>query len=366
MKILFIVEHYFPYIGGAEILWKNLAESLVKNGNEVTVITTRFKKELKSVEVINGVEVVRLNISNRFAFTFLSTGKCIHYARKADLIHTSSYNAALPAWVASKWTSTKSVITFHEVWGKLWFKMPFTPKINLLAYYCFEWLILKLHFNRVIGVSDSTLKSLIEAGVEQARLSRIYNGLRYEDFEGFQHIPPENTTFCYFGRLGISKGLDILLEGFAVVHQKYPEIKLKLILPTTPSNIFKKIQKTVKEKRIDSGVIWRHDLTREELFEEVTSSSAVVIPSLSEGFCFTAAEAVALKMPIISSEAAALKEVVGGTYIAMDSIDVKGVSNAFERAHHNDWNHKPVKKFPLEDTVNQYIEMYEDIHQGSR
>ena len=365
MKILFIVEHYFPYIGGAEILWKNLAESLVKNGNEVTVVTTRFNKDLKNKEVINGVEVVRLNVSNRYAFTFLSIRKCIRYARKADLIHTSSYNAAIPAWVASRWTSTKSVITFHEVWGKLWFKMPFTPKLNLLGYYCFEWIILRLHFDKVIGVSDATLDALNAAGVKESRLKRIYNGLCYEDFEGFQLKPPEITTYCYFGRLGISKGLDILLEGFAVLQKKHPEIKLKLILPTTPGNMFRKIQKTVKRKGIESCIIWRHDLNREELFDEVTSSSAVVIPSLSEGFCFAAAETVALKMPIISSEAAALKEVVGGRCIAMDSIDGKGVSDALERAYHNDWDYKPMKVFPLVDTVSQYLDMYEDVLRGS-
>src|SRR3989344_1338403 len=37
MKILFICENYHPHQGGAEVLFKNLAEGLVKAGNEVSI-----------------------------------------------------------------------------------------------------------------------------------------------------------------------------------------------------------------------------------------------------------------------------------------------------------------------------------------
>jgi hypothetical protein len=63
MKVLYVLEHYYPYIGGAEKLFKKLAESNVKAGNEAIVITTRFKKNLKKCEIISGVKIIRLNIS---------------------------------------------------------------------------------------------------------------------------------------------------------------------------------------------------------------------------------------------------------------------------------------------------------------
>jgi len=361
VKILFIVEHYYPYIGGAEILWKELSESLVKNGDEVTVVTTRFDKKLPTRESIRGVEVIRLNISSRYGFTFLSVPACIRYARRADIIQTSSYNSALPAWIASKWTSTPAVITFHEVWGKLWFKLPFTPRLSLLAYFSFEWFLLKLNFDRFVGVSDFTAGRLRDSGVRSHRVVRIYNGLNYDEFKVYTHSPPEVYTFCYFGRLGISKGLDLLLKAFSILLRKYPGLQLKLIVPTRPAGLFKKIKYLSEKLEVDKQIIWKHHLSRENLIQEITHSHAVVIPSLSEGFCFAAAEAVALKMPIISSESAALKEVVGGQFVAVESLDPHGVSRALERAYHNEWDHKPVRVFPLENTVHQYIDLYKKI-----
>ena len=67
MKLLFVLEYYYPNIGGVEKLFKSLAEELVVHGHEVTVVTTRFDKKLAARETINGVNIVRLNLRNRFA-----------------------------------------------------------------------------------------------------------------------------------------------------------------------------------------------------------------------------------------------------------------------------------------------------------
>jgi hypothetical protein len=65
MKILFILEYYYPNVGGIEKTLKDL-QALVKDNHEVMVITNRFEKTLESEEMINGVRVKRLNLKNRF------------------------------------------------------------------------------------------------------------------------------------------------------------------------------------------------------------------------------------------------------------------------------------------------------------
>jgi glycosyltransferase involved in cell wall biosynthesis len=361
VKILFIVEHYYPYIGGAEILWKELSESLVKNGDEVTVVTTRFDKKLPPRESIRGVEVIRLNISSRYGFTFLSVPACIRYARRADIIQTSSYNSALPAWIASKWTSTPAVITFHEVWGKLWFKLPFTPRLSLLAYFSFEWFLLKLNFDRFVGVSDFTAGRLRDSGVRSHRVVRIYNGLNYDEFKGYTHSPPEVYTFCYFGRLGISKGLDHLIEGFSLLSKESPGVRLNMIVPTQPDRLLHRLKKMAERLGVQNNIKWKHELSRDQLFLVITQSHAVVIPSLSEGFCFAATEAVALGTPVISSNKGALQEVVGGKYIVIDPLNPIGVHLALSKSMNKRWEEKPRLLFQLADTTSKYIELYKTL-----
>jgi len=48
MKILFVCENYFPHLGGAEILFKNLAERFVKKDLQTTVVTHKLKNTLKN------------------------------------------------------------------------------------------------------------------------------------------------------------------------------------------------------------------------------------------------------------------------------------------------------------------------------
>lgn len=359
MKFLFIVEHYFPYIGGAETLWKNLSEQLVENNHQVIVITTRFDKSLKKKETLNGVEIIRLAIPNRFLFTILSIKKCIEVAKTVDLIQTSTYTAAIPAFVASKVTKTKCIITFHEYWGKLWFKVPFTSLFSKILYFSFEWFILKIKFDKFIAVSDFTKSRLIEAGINQSNIKRIYNGLEYSRFKLNNRSNTNQFTFCYFGRLGVSKGLDILLEGFSIFIVKHPEVKLKMIAPNYPTNIFLKIKEMAKTLNVEANIIWKHNLSDADLMNEITSTNAVIIPSLSEGFCFTAAETVAFKMPIISSEKGALREVTGGKVIEIKSLSPEGLNQALESAYKAEWHEKKVTLFPIEKTVREYLELYE-------
>ena len=130
MKILFVLEYYYPHVGGIEKLFKDIAEAMVQENHEVLVITNKYNNELPKNETINGVRIKRLNLKNRFLFTFLSLPLVLKYAKDFDFIHTTSYNAALPASLAGLFLNKKVIITFHEVWGKLWFKLPFMHRIQ--------------------------------------------------------------------------------------------------------------------------------------------------------------------------------------------------------------------------------------------
>jgi glycosyltransferase involved in cell wall biosynthesis len=61
MRILHIVDFYYPKLGGLEIAVQRLAEEQVKLGHEVKVITSDIGAgDRLREEVINGVEVIRV------------------------------------------------------------------------------------------------------------------------------------------------------------------------------------------------------------------------------------------------------------------------------------------------------------------
>lgn len=361
MKILFVLEHYHPYIGGAERLFTELTRALVSREHSVAVITTLHDPALPSFEVDHGVRIFRVRCWNRYLFTILSLPRILSEARQHDFIHTTTYNAAFPAWIVGKVLKKKVVVTFHEVWAKLWFRLPFINWWQKNLFYAYEQLILSCKFHRYVAVSKYTQYCLQQAGVEIDRVVKIHNGLDYESFRVYSLEPPSEFTYTYLGRLGTSKGLDLLLPAAQQFSLKYPASRLQLILPTYPSSLYKKIRGWIKELKLENHIKLFHNLPRVELYQTICRSSCVVIPSYSEGFCFAAAETMALGIPIISSQQGALKEVISGRYLAMEAMTAQALEEALVKASQGEWSEIELQQFPLERSVEKYLEMYESL-----
>lgn len=357
MKILFVLEHYHPYIGGAETLFQLLTESLAKN-HEVRVITTRFRADLPAREVRQGVAIRRINCGNRFLFSVVAVPAVVRSARWADVVHTTTYNAALPAWIGAKLTGKKVIVTFHEVWGALWTQLPFLSRPAAWAFRLFERLLLALPFDRYVAVSDFTARTLVQYGVEKSKVVRIYNGLVYADFAGYHQQPPAIFTYTYFGRLGVSKGLELLIPAAAAFRARHPDSRLRLIIPRRPAAMFRRVTDLLGRHGLNDYVELLHELPLDALRQRVCTSSCVVIPSYSEGFCFVAAEAVAMGVPVVSSGRGALAETVSGPHVTMASQRVSALVDALELAYREEWTITKKASYPLNQSVREYEAFY--------
>lgn len=375
MKILFVLEYYYPNVGGVEKLFKTLAESLAMEGHETFVITNKYDKNLASNEILNKVKIIRLNYKNRFLFTFFSIFNIIKYAGQFDLIHTTSYNAALPAGIAGFIRKKKVIITFHEVWGKLWFHLPFINLMQGTFFFLFEKCILKLPFHRFIAVSESTKNDLINNGIKPEKIIKIYNGIEYPAFQILSNVVPKfrnegrikakpdesKFTFTFLGRLGISKGLDILIPAAKKFIQTFPDAEFHMITPDTPAFMYKIINRLINQQHLEENIYWHNNLKQDQIRQQLLFSNCLVIPSYSEGFCFVAAEAASLGIPIVSSGRKALREVVSGKYIQIKNLDADGIFDALIEARNGKFEESKLIKFNFDDCLNDYLHLYKSI-----
>jgi len=359
MRILFVLENYYPHIGGVETLFHNLAQKLSKQDHQVVILTTLKNAKDPKSESFGNVQIYRKNYLNRYLFTFFAFFAAFRLAKDCDLIHTTSYNAALPAWIAGKLRGKKVLITFHEVWGDLWFQLPFMSKIGARLHYLFEQMLLKLNFHKFIGVSNFTKNELIGQGIDPSKVSMIYNGLDYSEFENDNHKPSENKfTFTFFGRLGMSKGIDILLHAIKLMPSINKEVVYQLIIPTEPKPFLNEVNRLIDKLQIREKLGIKHNLPFDQLKKEIAQSSVIIIPSFSEGFCFAAVESMAIGTPIISSGKGALAEVVSGKFIQLKELTPDNLQIAMQQALNNQWQETPPKTFELSNTVDNYISLY--------
>lgn len=366
MTILFILEYYHPHTGGVETFFKNLVESLDRQGHTVIIVTNKYDANLPSQEKHGNIEIRRYNFYNRYLFTFGAWLAAWSAAREADLIHTTSYNAALPAWIVAKLRGKKSLITFHEVWGDLWQELPWISSVSKKLHKGIETLITKLHFDKYVGVSDFTKNALIEAGVSPSRVVRIYNGIQYPLKAKHDKSVKEGDVFefLFFGRVSYSKGVDLLIEAARLLQAKNLDFRLTMIVPSEKTPLLVKVLELIKSNQLQDLITLRHDLPFDDLQQAIADADTVVIPSYSEGFCFAAVETMAIGTPLISSGRGALKEVISGKHIELDSFDAASLSEAMKDAVLGKWDEKPLREFPLSDTIEQYLELYKEMLQA--
>ncbi len=366
MNILFILDNYWPFKGGAETLFKNLAEGLAKEGNSVTVLTRKLKGTKKN-EQLNGVKIHRISTINRYLFTFLAIPKAISLARKADIIHTTTFNSALPAWKASKLTRKPCVMTVHEVWLGKWGKYTSMDKYASLMHELLERPIYMLGFDRFVCVSNSTKKQLTTScRINEKKVSVIYNGVDYSHFDPKKHsgkgirkkLGLEKSFACLvYGRAAPSKGMEYAAKA---VSMSRANAKFLFIVAKDYSESYSKFIEILK-KADKSKFLLLDPVSYNELPEYIAASDCVIVPSLSEGFGYAAAESCAMGKPVIASNATSLPEVVSGKFLLVEPRNPKAIAEAIEKASKGKYHKSKLRKFTIEENVKRHMELYRKL-----
>ncbi|MBI2133591.1 glycosyltransferase family 4 protein [Candidatus Woesearchaeota archaeon] len=365
MKILFILDNYYPFKGGAETLFRNLAEGLVKKGNSVTVLTRKIKGA-RETEELNGVKVFRIGAINRYFYTFIAIPKAIELAKEADIIHTTTFNSAFPAWIAARIRKRPSVITIHEVWLGKWKEYTEMSRVNSAIHDLLETPIYKLGFDANICVSESTKKQLLKScnWKKGEKTEVIYNGVDYAHFNPKRHngeqvrkkLGLEKNFVCLtYGRAAPSKGMEYAARSIPLI--KIPNLKFVFIIAKDYSKKYKQLIDIIK--RTDSSkTLSLEPVPYSELPEYIATADCVVVPSISEGFGYAAAEASAMGKPVVASNTTSLPEVVSGKFVLAEPKNPRSIAEAIERVYNKKYSQSRLRKFTIEENVRRHVDLY--------
>ena len=370
MRILFVLEYFWPQVGGVETLFDSLARGLVRRGHTVEVLTSRLS-DTPPYQERAGVHIHRVGweaSGSRYAFTRQASPLALRLARRADIIHTTTYNAALPAWLAGRWTGKPVVITVHEVLGAAWHTLPGLswPQAALLR--GLESACVNLPFEHYVGVSRATRNALRTAGVPAERLSFIYNGM---DLEGWAADPQAaeqlraellpaggaGTLLTYFGRPGLTKGVEVLIAAFERVRGQLPDARLLLILGSYPEDRRAALAQQART-RLGDAVRVLPSVPRVDLPNYLVASDAVVVPSLTEGFGFTAAEAAQLGVPVVASNVGSLPEVLTESNVLVPPADPDALAAGILQILRDGRPQSPPRQFPMAEMTLAYENTY--------
>ena len=240
-------------------------------------------------------------------------------------------------------------------------------KLGLRRWFLFINMQIKVarRLSHIITVSQTACRHIAKTfEIPEDKLRVIYNGIDTDIFSPFPKVNHlKNRLLVVISRDTAVKGLRYMLEALAILRQKH-NLELIVVAKETDNS-------TTKELIINLGikdyVKFIDEIDTAELVNQYRLANIVAIPSIYEGFGLPAAEAMACGVPVVSTTAGALPEIVGDAGILVPPADAKALAEAIsalvvspnKRKHLSEMGRKRVMQmFNWRNTAQRTADVY--------
>lgn len=234
MKILIGLTYYRPHYSGLTIYTERLARTLAARGHEVTVLTSRFHRDLPNEEVKDGVRVVRKNVSFRLSKGVIMLGMPVEARRliaQTDVVnlHVPQMDAAYQALMARS-LGKPVVLTYH---CDMRLPKGFIHRLANIG----SNLANRISLNAANNIVTNTLDFAEHSEQLREYLSKVdpvlppveLPAISDEELTAFkqQHaIRPDEKIIGINARLASEKGVEFLVNAMPLVHERYPTARV--------------------------------------------------------------------------------------------------------------------------------------------
>lgn len=296
---------------------------IAKPSYKITVLTTK-----KRVDFLHSI-APKFNIvtSSVKEFTFAEQTRLLKQIRglKPDLVHFGMTQQPILY-------RGKTVTTIHDLTTAR-FK---NPAKNPLVFWI-KQKVYRIVIKIVARKSEVIITPSEYVKDDVAKFAKINSRKVEVTYESADKItdPPEpiedlvdQKFLLYVGRPQPHKNLDRLVEAFASLSNKHPD--LYLVLAGKKDALYWQLEKHVKAQNLEN-VIFTDFVTEAQLRWLYENTTCYVFPSLSEGFGLPALEAMAHGAPVASSNATCLPEIYKDSAEYFTPTDIDSMTTAIEK-----------------------------------
>lgn len=344
------------------------------------------KKVLSDYKNIKGylMPLVNNKYLNIISFTIngLSTINKLNKKYHFDLFQASDPGGAILAYLASRiykkpflFEIQGEIFDFpdetygNETLGKL--RAKFVRNISKL-------IVKKADYIRII--SPFLYESLDKLGIDRQKIfivpprcdSKLFNKKRV-DGQYYPTIDRTKKNILFIGNIIKAKGIDILLDAFALVLKKYQNINLIIVGSGDEENYFKN---KAKDLKINDNVKFFGRIPNNEIPIVMNSVDIFILPSIEEGMGRVLLESMAMRLPIIASNVGGVPLLIehtkDGLLFEVGDIDKLAkyillllFNNELKNELTQNAYEKFIKNYEYEISINMFIDMYKKIFEKS-
>lgn len=190
----------------------------------------------------------------------------------------------------------------------------------------------------LVTVSEFSKEDIVKNyHIDTAKIKVVYNGIANDFFEISeeekktvqQQLTGAIPYFIFVGTANRRKNIINILEAFDVFRAKNHEAKL--VFAGMNKYWDREMRSFLQKMQFSKDVIFTGYIPTVQLNKIISSSVALLYPSLFEGFGVPIVEAFACGLPVITSRVTAMPEVAGDAALLVDPFSVDEIVSAMER-----------------------------------
>jgi glycosyltransferase involved in cell wall biosynthesis len=316
MKILEVVEASGAGVGRHV---RGLCHDLIAQDHQLTVAYAPYRTDEMFKEFISDhrdrIRFVQLKVGRGISpvsdlRAIVRLLRLIKGEGPFDIIHGHSSKGGALARIAGRCTGTPTVYTPHS----LSMASLEISRVKANVYTLIEYILGHWATSKIIAVSRGECELILKLRLaREDRVAIVENGIDEQDFEyfseGFNREDTSQTplTFGSIIRFTPQKAPGHLIEAFARLVEMSPSVPVRLVV-AGDGELFAEAEKQVAATGLGEKVSllgWRTDV-REVLGE----LDVFVVSSLYEGLSYGTIEAMAAKLPVVSTNVFGTKETV--------------------------------------------------------
>ena len=334
MKILMLTWEYPPrVVGGISKVVYDLSHKMVKEGNEVTVVTYKDGDNVKYYENDKGVEVYRVDNymirPNNFIdwimqlnFNMITkANEIINKNGKFDVIHAHDWLVAYSAKSIKESYNIPLISTIHatESGRNSGIHDETQRYINDS-----EWML--TYESSEVIVNSNYMKNEVQRlfGLPYDKINVIPNGVNLQLFSNVnvdydfrrQYAMDNEKIILYVGRLVYEKGIQNLIAAMPKIFDRYHDSKLIIC---GRGGMIDELREQVKYLGIDNKVYFAGYCDSKKMQKMYKCADVAVFPSTYEPFGIVAIESMLSGTPTIVSDVGGLNEIVEHSVTGMKS-----------------------------------------------
>lgn len=328
LRILMVIDSFFPGTGGAEIQVELLAKALTSGGHDVNIVAPLLDPTKRIKDSFNSIPLERIpypRIKLIGAMVLAVRFACLLMKRRNnyDAIHVHTVkNLATIVGLLKPFLKASLIAKISGAWefqGGL-----LDPALEHRFTYRLRNHFVK-RYDYLQTISAYTRQKLEAAGYSPNKIQMIPNAVDLSRFQCDREREREKRSYVnivFGGRMAPVKGLDVLIKAWVKVMSNCGDQEPRLLL-AGEGPIKEQLVELVEKLQLNQSITFMDWVP--EIVEVLKYADIYVQPSLQEGLPNSVLEAMAAALPIVATRVSGNEDLVvdskNGVLVEVSCVD---------------------------------------------